>query len=1611
MSFVGSNILAGASGQGGAGYKIERSLRFNSDDNSYLNRTPSTAGNVTTWTWSGWVKRSKLGQHTDIFSAVQNGQNATIIQFDNNDQLDFENFIGNSSQGRKITNALFRDTSAWYHIVVAYDSTNSTADDRVKLYVNGSQITSFSYSENPGSGQVTIMNSANPHNVGSDTGFNNHYFNGYVAEVHLIDGQALAPTEFGEFDNNNVWQPKEYSGTYNADANIPSYPGVFISPSAVGGGNVSHVNGGGTYFYSQASSGAGSIKVVFENPITGVTNIKYNGGGYSVGSSYNIRINGVDVFTNQSTASGWGQVSRTITSTDISSFEIWTANSGWSLFNLLFNDTSPSGTASIGTPAGKNGFYLDFSDYSTNNALGNDKSGLATSLPCVDFDGTDDVISSADDSDYTFGTNDWTIEYFVKANSFTSYDATVCKYEYSGSSSYSWWNAFLSDQSLIFYIYDSNQSATTVSTSTSFEVGKWAHVAIVRDGNTMRIYKDGVQEGSASITGVTVYDSTAPVTIGEDGDGNYDFSGQISNVRIVNGTCLYPNGTTFTVPSTPLTNVTNTKLLCCQSNTSVIEAAVSPNTLTSSGNPTAAQVSDRAWTVHNLKATDAFGITSAASISSSKTINFPITYGTTVTYEFFVQVTTATTYTYFAHDVTSQDAWNIGINSSDQLLFGNYNGGWTTFSSVGIGDGNWHFVRLTTTGSSTSLYVDGSLIGTNASGGSVTTGSQITNRLESGAFKIAHLRITNGGTPPTTGIPAISSMNQAAGSGGTLAFYDALDDIASTGTKTSDGGNVTITMSAGTAAMIQHDVDTMLDTPTNYKVTGSGNNGGNYCVLNYNANVNQVLKNGNLVSNGVSGRSVGTIYVSSGKYYWEMKAGSTYTMAGIENSLNTYTAYPGGSADQYALYGDGGFYHNGSVAASYTAFDEGDVLGFLLDMDAGELRIRINNVAINSGNAVATGLIGKSWTANCRSGSGSYNGDSIFNFGQQPFSFAPPSGYKSLCTTNLPEPTIADPSNYFDIDTWSGDNTDPRQRTLSMSPDLVWIKTRNQTNWHSLTDSVRKAPNKLYSNDTSAEDTAPVYGQIDSLDSNGFTLGGGTDSSNPLSDSNQTGTNYVAWAWDGGDLASTSSSSYNQTRTWSDNAVGGRADEPIEDLFDGLTSTFAQNTSGNTNPNNLIVNFSPGLAYSSSVEVYPYNASSVAINNGSQTSTTNQQWNTVVSGSGTLTKLDFQRNHTNGCAVSAIRVDGKILINPGVIPAGSLNSSAYDQSQHWSNNYTGNNGNAPTPAFNGLGPVVNGYAHNAAALTLNFSPALSGRIIVYGGKGGSTADDFTISDGTNTTTLSSDQTYASAPYWDELDFGEQTGITSLTCSAGYCLYGIRVDGKLLVDSNVTPPSVPFFSSTTRANPSAGFSIITLNFPSYSGTSSVAHGLNAAPDFWVMKDRDSADGWYLGHKSIGAGNYLRLESSGASAASTTIWDNRLPDSNFIYNNGTSMSTAGSYVMYAWASVEGYSAFGSYTGNASADGPFVYTGFRPKWVLIRCSSTTQNWVIIDAERNTYNIVNNGLYADLSNAEQTSNRADFTSNGFKIRTNSGELNTNSGTHIYAAFAEHPFKSARAR
>src|SRR6056300_108119 len=150
MSLIGSEILAGASGQGGA-YEIEQSLRFNSADSAYLNRTPSSAGNRKTWTWSGWVKKTKLAHSHGLFSADNTGASNSyfLLTLNNGDDLSIFQYTGSAYVTRVATNAVQRDASAWYHIVLAMDTTQATPADRVKFYINGIEQTSLRLAEYP----------------------------------------------------------------------------------------------------------------------------------------------------------------------------------------------------------------------------------------------------------------------------------------------------------------------------------------------------------------------------------------------------------------------------------------------------------------------------------------------------------------------------------------------------------------------------------------------------------------------------------------------------------------------------------------------------------------------------------------------------------------------------------------------------------------------------------------------------------------------------------------------------------------------------------------------------------------------------------------------------------------------------------------------------------------------------------------------------------------------------------------------------------------------------------------------------------------------------------------------------------------------------------------------------------------------------------------------------------------------------------------------------------------------------------------------------------------------------------------------------------------------
>jgi hypothetical protein len=203
---------------------------------------------------------------------------------------------------------------------------------------------------------------------------------------------------------------------------------------------------------------------------------------------------------------------------------------------------------------------------------------------------------------------------------------------------------------------------------------------------------------------------------------------------------------------------------------------------------------------------------------------------------------------------------------------------------------------------------------------------------------------------------------------------------------------------------------------------------------------------------------------------------------------------------------------------------------------------------------------------------------------------------------------------------------------------------------------------------------------------------------------------------------------------------------------------------------------------------------------------------------------------------------------------------------------------------------------------------------------------------------------------------------------------------------------------------------------YKGTganATVGHGLGVAPRMVIVKSRSGfPTNWPVYHSTLAASTTLNLNSTNASASSPTVWNSTAPTSN-VFSIGTAndvnFSTA-TYVAYCFAAVPGYSAFGSYTGNGSTDGPFVYTGFRPRWLMVKASSTTGDWVLVDTSRSPYNVASDILYANLSNAESIFGTFDILSNGFKLRQSAG-MNTSSQTYIYAAFAENPFKNALAR
>ena len=212
------------------------------------------------------------------------------------------------------------------------------------------------------------------------------------------------------------------------------------------------------------------------------------------------------------------------------------------------------------------------------------------------------------------------------------------------------------------------------------------------------------------------------------------------------------------------------------------------------------------------------------------------------------------------------------------------------------------------------------------------------------------------------------------------------------------------------------------------------------------------------------------------------------------------------------------------------------------------------------------------------------------------------------------------------------------------------------------------------------------------------------------------------------------------------------------------------------------------------------------------------------------------------------------------------------------------------------------------------------------------------------------------------------------------------------------------TSTVSVNTTSGFSIVT-----YSGTGSagtVGHGLGSVPKMMIIKNRDNTQGWATYHHTQGAGNYLDLSSTNTVQAGSSIFNNTTPTSSVfsVATSGWTNDSGNNIIAYCFAEKKGFSKFGSYTGNGNADGTFVYTGFKPAFIMSKMTSSADNWVIQDNQRLTYNSTGYTLNPNANNVENTNYPLDILSNGFKQRTANATTNQSGQTFIYMAFAEAP-------
>ena len=464
---------------------IDGSVKFDGDLAHYLTKTPSSVGNQKTFTFSCWCKRSRFGTHSALFSSSGNGD-FFKFSFRDDNRFEINTTDGGTDSTHLFSTARFRDTTGWYHIVIAFDTTQGTSTNRVKIYVNNTQITDFDLSTYPGQNVDTSANDNVQHIIGNQVG-TTRYFDGMISNVYMIDGQQLSPTEFGFTDPlTNTWRPKKYTGTYGTNGfYLPMDGNSPIGKDQSGNGNdFTPVNFGGSNSIEKAT---GALPIL--NTVNGGT-----------------------------TATA-------------------TVREDANASNLIFA-LPLAGDITEVTPRINNArTALSFTDSGSTDTVVRHFYGGSRN-----FDGSNDFLkASIPDSDALhLQASSWTVECWFRADVLPGgtdvYLGGVRLASVSANSDVCW-NLRIYNNVIEGMWNTGNTQHKTVSPY-AITATKWTHAAYVRDGNEQRLYQDGVLVATTSYTTTPNLNNSSFFEIGGRTAGNY-FNGKIQDFRIYNNLAKY----------------------------------------------------------------------------------------------------------------------------------------------------------------------------------------------------------------------------------------------------------------------------------------------------------------------------------------------------------------------------------------------------------------------------------------------------------------------------------------------------------------------------------------------------------------------------------------------------------------------------------------------------------------------------------------------------------------------------------------------------------------------------------------------------------------------------------------------------------------------------------------------------------------------------------------------------------------------------------------------------------------------------------------------------------------------------------------------------------------